>query len=254
MRDVIVIGGGCYGTFYAGQLAKARQRGRADYRCVVVVDRDPGCRARAELGDAPDRRFVCRDWSAYFAAVLGGAARPRPGEPEDYIVPSPLMPHLMFEWVLRRARGRWPGRSVEIAPVPGEPGTPYDRTAPDHTRYVSFADWLCPTHCVEPAICPAIGAPRTWEMGEAITALAGRLRALGRPVFGPALFVCRHHVFGVGTFAVTAVLEGDRIVARAGAGAEPAEVLVGTISSCHGAVNLLRIGAVSRQLSAPADG
>jgi len=35
MRDVMVIGGGCYGTFYAGQLAKAKARGRADYRCVA---------------------------------------------------------------------------------------------------------------------------------------------------------------------------------------------------------------------------
>ena len=24
MRDVVVVGGGCYGTFYAGQLAKPR--------------------------------------------------------------------------------------------------------------------------------------------------------------------------------------------------------------------------------------
>src|SRR5205823_3683929 len=104
MRDVMVIGGGCYGTFYAGQLAKAKARGRADYRCVVVVDRDPGCRARTELGEAPDRRFVSRDWSAYFATALGGATRPRPDEPQDYIVPSPLMPHLMVEWVRARAR------------------------------------------------------------------------------------------------------------------------------------------------------
>src|SRR2546430_89231 len=114
-----------------------------------------------------------------------------------------------------RPRQRWPERPVEITPVPGELGTPYDRAAPDHTRYVSFAAWLCPTHCVEPAICPAIGAQRTWEMGEAIGALTARLRAGGRPVFGPALFVCRHHVFGVGAFAVAAVLEGDRIVAGA---------------------------------------
>src|SRR5205814_182637 len=78
MRDVSVIGGGCYGTFYAGQLAKAKQRGRADYRRVVVVDRDPACRARAELGEAPDRRFVTRDWRAYFAGSLAGRAGVRP--------------------------------------------------------------------------------------------------------------------------------------------------------------------------------
>ncbi|PYO83958.1 MAG: hypothetical protein DMD65_04300 [Gemmatimonadetes bacterium] len=247
MRDVVVVGGGCYGTFYAGQLARAQDKGKARFRRVIVVDRDPACRARAELGEAPDRTFAVAPWDVYFATFLGAAARARPGEPQDYIVPSPLMPHLMFQWVLARARQRWPERAVAVAPVPGSLGTPYDRSAPppDHARYVSFADWLCPTHCVEPAICPAIGSARTWEMGDAVRGLAERLRAAGEPVHGPALFVCRHHVFGVGTFAVDAVLEGDEIVQAAGASGAAAAVLVGTISSCHGAVNLLRLGPLS---------
>ncbi len=245
MRDVIVVGGGCYGMFYAGQLARAKQKGKARFRRVIVVDRDPACRARAELGEAPDRGFVAADWRVYFARLLGGAERTRLGEPQDYIVPSPLMPHLMFEWVLARARERWPGRAIDAGAVPGTLGTPYDRTAPDRTRYVSFADWVCPTHCVEPAICPAIGSVRAWEMGDAVRGLADRLRAAGEPVFGPALFVCRHHVFGVGTFAVDAVLEGDAMVRAAGESGAAAAVLVGTISSCHGAVNLLRLGPAS---------
>ncbi len=243
MRDVIVIGGGCYGTFYAGQLAKAKEKGAAQYRNVIVVDQDPRCRARIELGEAPDRTFVMAEWSAYFDTRLAAAKRTLAVEPQDYIVPSPHMPHLMFEWVLRRARQRWPGRRVEVEPVPGQLGTPYDRAGPDRTRYVSYADWICPTHCVEPRVCPAIGKERSWEMRDAVTALAHRLRLAGQRVFGPALFVCQHHVFGVGTFAVDAVLEGDWIVASAGARAEPAAVLVGTISSCHGALNLLSIGA-----------
>jgi hypothetical protein len=245
MRDVIVVGGGCYGSFYATQLAKAKARDRARFRRVVVVDRERDCRARRELGDAADRLFVERDWTAYFREFLGGAEPAPSGEPEDYIVPSPLMPHLMFEWVLARARERWPERAVDVAPVPDALGTPYDRSAaaPDHTRYVSFADWICPTHCIEPAICPAIGGNRSWEMGDAVRALGNRLRAAGEPVHGPALFVCRHHVFGVGTFAVDAVLAGDALVRAAGDTGAPAAVLVGTVSSCHGAVNLLRIGA-----------
>src|SRR2546422_5606571 len=67
MRDVAVVGGGCYGTFYAGQLAKAKERGKARFRRVVVVDRDPACRARLELGETPDRVFVAREWDDYFA-------------------------------------------------------------------------------------------------------------------------------------------------------------------------------------------
>jgi len=54
--------------------------------------------------------------------------------------------------------------------------------------------------------------------------------------------VCKHHVFGVGMFAAEAVRAGDMLVETAGAGGAPAEVLVGTISSCHGALNLLTLG------------
>lgn len=241
----MVVGGGCYGTFYASQLAKAKARGKIDYRTVIVVDRDPQCRARKELDLAIDRRFTVSDWTPFFDAFLLDAV-------DDYVVPSPHMPHLMFEWVLRRARERWPARAVSVVPVPGAFPTPYDRPSggADETRYVSWADWICPTHCIEPARCPAIGAPRTWEMSDSVRELAERLRADGRPVSGPALFVCKHQVFGVGMFAADAVRAGDRLVQEAGADGAPAEILVGTISSCHGALNLLKLGgqpsAVSR--------
>ena len=86
----------------------------------------------------------------------------------------------------------------------------------------------------------------------AVRGLADRLRATGEPLHGPALFVCRHHVFGVGTFAVDAVLAGDALVQRVGESGAAAAVLVGTISSCHGAVNLLRIGAARAAEAAPA--
>jgi hypothetical protein len=200
---------------------------------VIVVDRHSDCQARRELGEAPDREFVVSDWSTFFDDWLYDAG-------DDQIVPSPHMPHLMFEWVLKRARARWPNRTVMVEPVPGSIAIPYDRPGADHTRYVSWADWICPTHCIEPAQCPAIGAPRSWEMSETVTALADQLRAAGRSVSGPALFVCKHQVFGVGMFAAEAVRAGDRLVADAGARGS-AEVLIGTISSCHGALNLLRV-------------
>jgi len=230
-----VVGGGCYGTFYASQLAKAKARGKTNYRTVIVVDQNPDCQARRELGEARDREFVVSDWTAFFDQFLTVSH-------DDQIVPSPHMPHLMFEWVLRRARARWPNRAVSVEPVPGDLPTPYDRPGVDQTRYVSWADWICPTHCIEPARCPAIGAPRTWEMGDTVRALADRLRAAGRPVSGPALFVCKHQVFGVGMFSADAVRAGDGLVEAAGSTSAAAEILVGTISSCHGALNLLTLG------------
>jgi hypothetical protein len=241
-RDVVIVGGGCYGTFYAGQLERARARGRAAYRRLLVVDRNPACQAARELGEDDTRQLVIQEWGEFFDKYLSEVVAQEPGEPADAIVPSPLMPHLMYEWLVRRARERWPGRRIETRPVAVGPGTPYDASAPDGTRYISFADWTCPTHCIEPAICPVIRAPRTWEMADAMDGLARRLNS-AHPTAGPVLFVCEHRVFGVGMFDVRAVLAGDEQIAAAGEKQAAVDVLVGTVSSCHGAVNLLHLGS-----------
>jgi hypothetical protein len=240
LRDVVIVGGGCYGTFYAGQLVKAQERGKAAYRKLVVVDRDPGCRFSREIGVAPSRALVTLDWSEFFDQYLSQVTPSTSGDPADAIVPSPLMPHLMYQWLVCRARQRWPNRTVETWPVPFGPGTPYDVSAPDGARYVSHADWTCPTHCIEPALCPVIRAPRSWEMSESIGLLTRRLD-VREPTRGPVLFRCEHRVYGVGMFDVADVLEGDRIVAAAGAESAPVNVVVATVSSCHGAVNLLHL-------------
>ena len=240
LGDVIIIGGGCYGTFYTRQLEAARTKKKARYRRLLVVDRDPACQASRELAPDPDRELVVDQWGSFLDRYLAQAAE-QP-VPASVIVPSPLMPHLMYQWLVRQARRRWPQRTVETRPISENPQTPYDTTAPDLTRYVSFADWICPTHCVEPALCPVIRGPRTWEMADAMELLTRKLNRR-HPTAGPVLFQCQHTVFGVGTFGVADVLAGDQVVQRAGAGGEPSDILVGTISSCHGAANLLHLGS-----------
>ena len=239
LRDVAIVGGGCYGTFYARQLIRAAERGAARYRRLLVVDRDPACRFAREVGPSGDRELVQSDWGEFFDRWLGSS--PAVGDVPDAIVPSPLMPHLMYDWLVRRARARWPGRKVERRALPVGPGTPYDKLAPDLTRYVSFADWLCPTHCIEPSTCPVIRAPRTWEMSEALERLTGTLGEAA-PTAGPVLFVCRHRVYGVGMFDVESVLAGDRLVAEAGRAHPSVDVVVGTVSACHGAAGVLHVG------------
>jgi len=250
LGEVVIVGGGCYGTFYARQLTAAREKGKASFDRLLVVDREPACQFARELGDSSDRQLVVDDWDSFFdryfaekEAHLPPAVRLTawPSDRPDVIVPSPLMPHLMYQWLLRQARRHWPGREVETVPLPRGPATPYDRSAPDGTRYVSYADWLCPTHCVEPALCPVTRAPRTWEMSDAVTELT-RWLGEAHPVAGPVILRCEHLVFGVGTFAVTDVLAGDALVRQAGAGGAAVEIPVGTLSSCHGAINLLHLG------------
>lgn len=233
-RDIVVVGGGCYGSFYAGQLTEARDRGAIRYRRVMVVDRSPRC-AVAAMGPDDQRELRLAEWGAFFDGWLGEAAGER-----DAIVPSPLMPHLMFEWLERRARTRWPQRLIERVPLDTPGGTPYDVLHADGTRYLSYADWICPVHCIEPATCPMIRAPRSWEMREAVADLARRRSSSGR-IAGPMVLHCRHRAFGVGMFGVEEVLAADRELARAGTLPGPFEAVIGTISSCHGAVSALRV-------------
>lgn len=243
LGEIVVVGGGCYGTFYTEQLIEARDRGKLTYRRLLAVDRDPECQVRQLPSSLGDYELVVQDWDAFFDDYLGHAVEESRAIPANsVIVPSPLMPHLMYRWLFRRAQTRWPDRTVETGALGEMIGTPYETTAPDLTRYVSFADWICPTHCIEPATCPVIKAPRTWEMSEALETYVRRGHPRTR-VSGPVLYVCRHQVYGVGAFAVEDVVAGDRLVAEAGADGGPVDVIVGTISACHGAVNALRIGA-----------
>src|SRR4051812_30015726 len=42
--SIVLIGGGCYGSYYLRQLTRARDAGALTYERLVVVDRDPRCR------------------------------------------------------------------------------------------------------------------------------------------------------------------------------------------------------------------
>ena len=142
---VVVMGGGCYGSWYAQQITRAHERGAMRAREVVVIDRDPACqvaRAMAEgaYREAPIRLEVV-DWTDYLARWFALPVETLAGHA---MVPSPLMPHLCFEWLMARAQQRWPDRGVRAEPLVHAPTTPWERASPDHRHYVSFATWMCP--------------------------------------------------------------------------------------------------------------
>ena len=107
---IVVVGGGCYGSYYVRQLRRAAHAGALSAHAVIVVDRDPQCAvAKAIAGEsqAPGIPPVCVavcDWAEYFADYLARAAADHESAHTDAIVPSPLMPHLMGEWLVGRAR------------------------------------------------------------------------------------------------------------------------------------------------------
>ena len=238
---IAIVGGGCYGSYYVRQLQRARRVGALAWERLLVVDRDAACRVATErAGQGSDAaELVVDGWSGFFGRWLAEAGEHPTGR-RDAIVPSPLMPHLMFEWLLERARARWPGRRVERIPLSSPPGTPWERASPDGTHFASYATWMCPVNCVEPDVCPHTRGARDWSMPRELAAWVERERSAGRTVAGPAVFHCAHRAFGVGMFDVADVVAADRLVERC-ATTGPARVLVGTVSHCHGALALLEV-------------
>lgn len=235
---IVVIGGGCYGSYYVRQLDRAAAAGKAEWQRLMVVDRDPGC-AVARAGPA-SVELVVDEWPRFLTTWLGTARAAA-----DAIVPSPLMPHLLFDWILARACARWPGRDI----VPELPGAfadiPWQKEGGDRTRYVSYATWICPINCIEPTTCPHTRGARDWSLHD-------RLRDLdGRDAVPTAVLPVTHRVFGVGMVDVADVLAADRLVSTRLSGT--GLVRIATASHCHGAVGGIRMVAPVPPPSAQGD-
>lgn len=274
---VVVIGGGCYGSWYTQQLMRAQQRGALDVQEVVVVDRDASCRvatlvAEGAYGALPVRLAIAT-WDDYldeWLAMGPDALR------HDAMVPSPLMPHVCLDWLMRRARARWPERDMQVVSLDVDPATPWQRAAPDGRHYVSYATWICPTNCIEPARCPAIKAPRDWSMPVTISriptqehqehaereaypdhstgwksrsgsrsgfpsgSLSGSAAKSQPTLRGTVIFQCVHRTYGVGMIDAATIAEAD-VRLRAWGNEGPCRVLVGTMSHCHGALGVLAL-------------
>lgn len=243
---IVVVGGGCYGSYYVRQLARAREADALTWERLLVVDHDPACRVATEAPAVPGLEVICSAWAPWFDQWL---AAPRAADDRDAIVPSPLMPHLMAEWIARQVGTAHGGRAPSPVPLPRVPSTPWQRAGADGTHYVSFAEWMCPVNCVEPAVCPAISGPRTWSMPRHVAAYVAAERDRGLGIAGPVVLHCAHRAYGVGMFDVAVVQAGAtlaREAVRAGQAAtdgHPDHLLVATVSHCHGAWTLLPLSA-----------
>jgi hypothetical protein len=237
----VVLGGGCYGTFYTRQLLRAADAGAIPIPPpdIVVVDHNHAPQVEREgLVDA--RVHVVRsDWDAFFDAHLGTLAP----DADDQLVPPPFTPHLALAWLLRALKQDRPELDWRIEPFSILPVTPFARQAENGTLAASHADWICPIHCIEPDVCPKTRGPRSWDMAETAHELAASLTARGQDVHQVHLLQCLHFTHGVGTYPLADLLRARRQAAQLQSRRNgPVRVLVGTVSRCHGAMHLLTGG------------
>ena len=230
---LVVVGGGCYGSYYVRQLRRARERGALLFDRILVVDRNAACIAAATAGD--DLEIVVEEWVDFFARFLSG----QPGE-ADAIVPSPLMPHLLFGWLEGRARNLFPARRVTVRAPSEFENIPWQREGANGTRYASFATWTCPVNCIEPRVCPHTRGERSWSMPAALKAHVDSSDSVLGARHANAIMHCTHRAYGVGMIDVADVLAAERALIAVADG-HRATLLVGTVSHCHGALGLLVI-------------
>lgn len=209
---LVVIGGGQFGTYHARQLLRAGYGG-----AVTVVDRDPDCLAFRSL----EVEAEVSEWLPFLRSWLGEEVG------DDQLVPAPLAPHLLWEWLGGALQG-----SV-FEPPPRGWGLPYEVAGAGLELYLSAAAWRCPATCIEPAHCPALHGPRNWDLADLIEEEASRLGLL------PAVFRCLHFAGGVGTISAAALVQARDRLREAPSG----RALIATSSRCHAAVGALRLAA-----------
>src|SRR5687767_9475128 len=200
----LILGGGCYGTFYTQQLLKAREAGAVQYEEIVVVDRNEMPPARVALGAVAGIRYVRVTWDRFFDEHLAGET-----SAVDLFVPSPFNPHLGLGWLMREIRREHGDRELTLEPFALMPGIPIREQREHGTLVASHADWICPVHCIEPETCPKTKGPRHWDMDETARTLARDLGAAGQTVDQVHLFHCHHVTYGVGAYPA-AELRGAR--------------------------------------------
>lgn len=236
----IVVGGGCFGAHHVRHIEKGRKRGRISAGArIIMVDRNerPAAFDAPEVGSNPYLEHVRSDWLEYMKANWDSLP------PDTQVVPAPVAPHLAADW-LSWSVGEHLGSpaALSVAPMEGEfGGLPYEYLSPTGVRYISAADWICPTNCRAPHICPMTRDVRFWDLEDTV-----KNYAAAHPESVAASVVLKPHfrVPGVDvlrideyTSARDRLLELSRAAGSAGKGA-----VVGTVSPCHGAVSLLVFG------------
>lgn len=250
-----IMGGGCYGTFYARQLLRAHAAGALAVDEVAAVDRAEAPQVERELGGEPRLRVIRSDWEDFLDAHLAG---PDALRPDDQLVTPPFTPHLALAWLLRALPREWPEWEWGLEPFRRFPGTPFQHQSEGGPLLVSHADWVCPVNCIEPERCPKTHGPRYWDLDRTVHEFAEALDAGGQPVESVHLFLCHHLAFGVGAYPLAALDRArrsiaaalERVGARPGREDEMRRFLVGTVSHCHGALHLLTAGRGMLSVSA----
>ena len=94
LGNVVIIGGGCYGSFYARQLVRARDRGKASWRRLSWSIGTPQCQVAQQTDLLSACRLVVQEWGAFFDDFLARSPEQSAPTGRDRPVPSDAASHV----------------------------------------------------------------------------------------------------------------------------------------------------------------
>lgn len=235
---IYILGGHKLAWSYFEKLLDARRTGALSFKEAYLVDPDPDCFGSRVKGSGS--RVIVKKYDEF---ILDYVARPGDGTQNDILVPDHTARHVMLQVFMGLVEREFPSYRVALAPLKLPFATPFlSKSENDAIWAVSYATWICPPDCAEPAICPHIADTRAWDFDRSLAELFDEILAKAsnsavsvsrfptRPLFAEIVQIPFSHIRQVISDFLKALKAGP-----------PLKVIVATHSHCHGILGQFEI-------------
>lgn len=232
----VIAGGGVYGTHYVKKIQTALEKGKMNLDEVIIVDKNPECRAKEEIKNLPNASIWVGSWNDFSEEVWEN----KQALIEDVWVPAPLAPHILSDWIIIRLEKELGWKYSNSTKMLELPSIPFAQITEDGRILLSHAPGRCPLDCTEPEVCAITEDTRWWEMRHTLERMISSEHSPVRPE-GVAMFFCKHHCDAgqddIGGISFKTIYEEtEKILDYLTLGNH--SFGIATFSSCHGIMNL----------------
>ncbi len=192
---------------YYQKLEQAKTRGALDYKKISCISEN------------------------YAEFILSLIAADENETKNDLIVPDHTAKHVLLEVFMEIAKRTSPTAQVLLAPFEADFSPPFLKKGDNNSIWaMSYATWICPPDCNEPAVCPHIQNDRTWDFHVSLPEL---FKKFPKPLTSIHLFGCSPLWGEISQISVSVIRQEIEKLREQLKKEKPLRVIVATHSHCH---------------------
>lgn len=235
-RHISILGGHKLAVSYYDKISNAKAAGQIAYDCLFCITDDPKAYAHEHV---PQPDIIAKSYSQF---ILDTLSDPISVSPHDTIVPDHTAKHVMLQVFLGFVAKYFPSYKTDLKPFVSDLNTPFlYKSENDAIWAMSYATWTCPPDCDEPAICPHIAAPRTWDFFKMLPQTLNSLTHNS----SIHLFGCEPLVAEMSHLKLSKIADELKSFKNRLAGPIPVTALIATHSHCHGILGCFEVSHAS---------